>query len=154
MSNNIIKINEHMQGQYTGNYVPIDPIQSSLHVVALLNNYDRRMKNRKKSKINPYKEKIYMKSSNGKYIEIPESVQKTAISTWLKTRKNVQQELQELQELNEDGDTDKDNYIDNSYIDEICGKNNMIDLMFQLTLCVIISFAVIYSFRLLKYKKL
>lgn len=122
----IVKIDEHMSGLYTGNYLELDPVTTSLYVTALLEDYDRRMKSNEsnKPKINPYRDKLYIRAKNGKYAEVPMSIQQEAIVKYINSNGEI---------------------ADNN--DESSG----IDVMYHLTLCIIVILAVMYTIKL--YRK-
>lgn len=69
--------------QYTGNSVPISALDTSAHVIALLEDYDRRMNEGINPSINPYKDRIVMTTQEGRMIEIPQDIQEDAIQQWV-----------------------------------------------------------------------
>lgn len=71
--------------EYSGNNLPINLNDTSLYVMALLNDYDKRMKNGDVPKINPYKDRLVMQMENGKFVEVPYEIQSEAVKKWLAT---------------------------------------------------------------------
>ena len=71
--------------QFTGNNLPIDPYYSSMYVMALLSEYDNRMKRGNVPSQNPYKDEIVMKLQDGKFVKVPSEIQSEAVKKWLST---------------------------------------------------------------------
>lgn len=81
------KVRENFE--YTGRNIQIDSDTSSLQVIALLDEYKKRLNKGESPNSNPFKQKIIMRHPSGKYYEIPEDIQKKAIKIWLaRNRKN------------------------------------------------------------------
>lgn len=69
--------------QYTGKAVPVDSDASSQHVIALLDEYNKRVKVGEKPDVDPFRENIVFKTNNNIFYEIPEEIQRKAIQMWL-----------------------------------------------------------------------
>jgi hypothetical protein len=75
--------------QYTGRSVQLDPDASSSHVIALLDEYNERLKRGDKPDVNPFKERVIAQNDEGIFYEIPKEIQDHAIELWMKTNKNT-----------------------------------------------------------------
>ena len=59
-----------------GNYISVDKTLMVLYIFALLDSYDKSTKNGTRSKIDPYRDTLYMKTDEQKYVEVPNDLRK------------------------------------------------------------------------------
>jgi len=122
--------------EYSGNNLPINLNDTSLYVMALLNDYDKRMKNGDVPKINPYKDRLVMQMENGKFVEVPYEIQSEAVKKWLATPIKGEQNRHTGQ-LDTDDELADD--IDDSFL------SNIIKVIIVLAIVVLIVYFVSLS---------
>ncbi len=140
-----------------GNYIPIDRTLTVLYIFALLDNYDSSIKKGIKSTTDPYRDTLFMKTEDDKYVEIPENLRKYAISQWLQDRKIKPRSHNDLQVEEEHANVNTD--IQSESKPEKCKTcrkdrrhrdHTLIDTTFQLILCLIIIFTILYTLSLIR----
>lgn len=127
-----------------GNVIPINALEASEYTKMLLSEYDNIIKNHKDTKIdiNPYSDKIIMPLENGKFVEIPQNIQDSAILEW----QNEQNELKDSRfESNESNDSNdfEENEFDKSY--DTTTNNNSFIMYFLLLIIVVVFLFLIYQ---------
>ena len=136
-----------------GNYIPVDKTLMVLYIFALLDDYDTSIKNGTKPKIDPYRNILYMKTDEQKYVEIPEDLRKYAILQWLQGRKIKPRDHNYLQSEEESIQISKSKTSEKC---KTCRKDKkhrdytLIDTTFQLILCMIIIFTILYTLSLIR----
>jgi hypothetical protein len=136
-----------------GNYIPVDKTLMVLYIFALLDNYDTSIENGIKPKIDPYRDTLYMKTNEQKYVEIPEDLRKSAISQWLQDRKNKPRNHNYLR-----GEEESIHTLNTKTREKCktCRKDKkrrdytLIDTTFQLILCLMIIFTILYTLGLIR----
>jgi hypothetical protein len=114
--------------------VPLDKTFVILYVIALLDEYERSIKMGKKPLIDPYREKILIKTENGKYAIIPEEVQQYAIKQWVSAKGITK---------------GKPNY-NNSDDDDDDEDESLTYVLFKLIFYLLVIFLVLYVLNLLR----
>jgi len=143
----------------TGKVIPINQTLVMLYMFSLLDQYDIAIELKKSVEVDPYRDNIIMKTDDGKYIEIPIEMQKYAIQKWIETKgkKNNKPSYenaydQEYKKLHEqDDDTDDDKACHSCRKEKKQSDYTVIDTSFQLILCLIVIFALIYALSSIRY---
>jgi hypothetical protein len=68
---------------YTGNYIGVEPKVVINYVMSLLDDYEYKLNNGLKPDVDPYRESIVMTLEDGRQIEVPEELQRTAVVRWV-----------------------------------------------------------------------
>jgi hypothetical protein len=89
--------------KYTGRSVQLDPAASSSHVIALLDEYNERLKRGEKPDVNPFKERVIAQNDEGIFYEIPIEIQDRAIQLWIKSNKNRVENPEDTEEDKKEG---------------------------------------------------
>lgn len=108
--------------QYTGRSVQLDPEASSSHVIALLDDYNKRLKRGESQRLNPFKERVIMRNDDGIFYEIPKEIQDHAIQLW--TNKNNVDNIDDANDTDDSDNEDKPN------------KNNMLIYIILLIIAI------------------
>lgn len=135
---------------YTGDQVQIDPDLVSDQVITLLDDYDEKTARGEKPDINPMKEKIIIRTNDGKAFEIPEDIQRAAIEKWLAIKN--EKEMGGLRyRVRKEGKYNEINNNDNNDDDDEGNKDSSITQWTKYLLCFII-FAILVYFLVYKTK--
>lgn len=126
--------------QKNGNYIQIDKKKTISYVLSMLNEYDNNIEMKKQSESNPYKDPIYMKTDDGKFVEVPEDLQKYAISKWIEVKSMLDEKINYVNPESEE-DIEKQ-VLEESY--------TMFDAIFQMILCLVIIFIILYTISLIR----
>ena len=116
--------------------IPLDRTFVTLYVIALLDEYERSVNSGNKPEVDPYREKILVKTENGKYAIVPDEVQQYAIKQWT-TSKGINNGKPIL------GDPEDDENDDDS-------DNTLVDRLFQLVFYLLVIFLILYTLNLLR----
>lgn len=133
-------------------YIQLDQTFVLLYIFALLDTYDKANTNKKNiPKLNPYSEPILLKTNNGKYVEIPKNAQMYAITKWNEIKTYTDKKSEEKQEEKQDQNDDTDDEGKTCIAcrkDKINPNGTLIDTTFQLIICLIIIFTILYTLSL------
>lgn len=152
VQNNIISTDSVSEEKY----VPLDQTFVLLYIFALLDAYDKSIRSNKKQlpESNPYTDKIMLKTDNGKYVELPGNVQKYAIEKWDEIKKNKSTQLEKpiISGTNQDNDDtdDEGKPCIACRKDKINSDSTLIDTTFQLILCLVMIFTILYTLSLIR----
>jgi hypothetical protein len=124
------------------NMIPLDKTLVILYVFALLDEYDRANDKGEQPEVDPYREKILIKTDNGKYAVVPEEIQQHSINEWVST-KGIKNGKPKYSNGGEHDNSDDDSYENDK-------DNTLIDTAFQLIFCLLIIFIVLYSLSLFR----
>lgn len=145
-----------------GNYLPIDRTLTVLYIFSLLDNYDLSIKKGNKPLIDPYRQTLYMRTDEDKYVEIPDDLRRYAIQQWLQERKIEPRSNDENDSL-----ISEETILKKRISEEIQPENKgekciscrkerrhkdrtLVDTTFQLILCLVIIFTILYTLSLVR----
>lgn len=140
----------------TGNIIPIDQNLIMSHMFSLLKQYDIDSELKSPTKIDPYRDDLIMKTTDDRYIEIPREIQKYAVQKWIemkghKYNKPSYEQIDYLFDEENKIQNDQDDNTDDDKACQSCRKERkeseytLIDTSFQLILCLIIIFVLLYA---------
>jgi hypothetical protein len=132
-----------------GKMIPINQTLVLLYMFALLDQYDIAFDLKQTYEIDPYRDKIIMKTDDDKYIEIPQEMQKYAIQQWTDMKDKKPSYKQEYKAILDD-DTDDDKACRSCRKERKREDHTVIDTSFQLILCLLIIFTILYTLSLLR----
>ena len=124
---------------------PIDKTESVSYIFSVLDDYNKKVENGETPDIDPYREHIYMKSNDGRYVQVSEDLQKFAIREWLAKRGLEPRNVTMEESISKSDDKCKMCKRDGKKRDR-----TLIDTTFQLILCLIIIFTILYTLSLVK----
>jgi hypothetical protein len=96
-----------------------------LYIFALLDTYDKAI-DKSTIEIDPYREKIHMRTDGGDYIQVPDELHKYAIEQWIEKKGKLGK---------------------NTMMDE---NNDLVNDIIQLVLCIFVIFVLIYCLSLMR----
>ena len=135
--------------EMSGKIIPVNQTLILLYMFALLDQYYIAYELKNKIDVNPYRDNITMKTDDGKYVEIPQDMRKYAIQKWIEMKSDKNKKHKNLKQKHDD-DTDEDRACYSCRKEKKCNDHTLIDTSFQLILCLLIIFTLLYTLSLLR----
>lgn len=120
---------------YTGNFIQIDPEQATEYVISQLQKYDDATDNGHHPKFNPYTERIIMTLDDKRQVEVPEEIQRMAITQYVSQNSVREQHYETKTEAHEVDDSD---------------DQSATSIFVQIVICLIIILTILYLLTLIR----